>query len=82
MSLCLPKLHEVESRPDPKEILAEVLLLAAEATGRRRKDFQKRYSNHRRQLLERLDPKGPVGQLKSWQALVADIDVIAARWQR
>lgn len=81
MDLCLPKPHEVESRSNPKKILAEVLLLAGDATGRRRKDFEKRFFNHRRQLLERLDPHGSICQLQSWQALVADIDVIATRWQ-
>jgi hypothetical protein len=81
MDLCLPKTHEVESRTNPKKLLADMLLLAANATGRRRKDFEKRFSSHRRQLLERLDPRGPVRQLDSWQALVADIDAIVAKWR-
>jgi hypothetical protein len=79
--LCLPKPHEVESRSNPKKILADILLLAADASGRRRKDFEKRFFSHRRQLLERLDPHGPIVQLSSWQALVADIDATAAHWQ-
>jgi hypothetical protein len=79
--LCLPKPHEVESRSNPKKVLGEALLLAADATGRRRKDFEKRFFNHRRQLLERLDAKGPIIELGSWQALVRDIDSIVARWR-
>ncbi|HWE91972.1 MAG TPA: hypothetical protein VG317_21090 [Pseudonocardiaceae bacterium] len=82
IDLCLPKPHEVESRSNPKKILSDILLLAADATGRRRKDFEKRFSNHRKQLLERLDPHGPIAKLRSWQALIADIDATATKWRR
>ncbi len=81
MDLDLPKPHEVESRSDPKKILADILLMAADVTGRRRKDFERRFSNHRRQLLERLDPDGPIVRLRSWQALIADIDATVTGWR-
>jgi Domain of unknown function (DUF4276) len=61
--LGLPKLHEIEATADPKELLRQCLLTAAEATGRRREAVAKRFNQHRRQLLERLDRSGPVARL-------------------
>jgi len=74
LPLGLPKTHEVESRADPKAILADCILRASELTGRRRERLSKRFSDNRRQLLERLDHLGPVASLASWQALVDDVD--------
>lgn len=79
--LSLPRRHEVESKPDPKEILRECLLTAADVTGRRREAAAKRFNQHRRQLLERLDPTGPVTELDSWRHLVSDVDEVVKRWQ-
>lgn len=78
--LDLPKLHEVERHPDPKALLRKCLLDAAEVTGRRRDRMAARFSQHRAQLLERLDRKGPVIQLSSWKELVADIDAVVDLW--
>lgn len=77
--LSLPKLHEVERLADPKARLRESLLAAADVRGRRRSRLDRRFDNHRRQLLERLDPIGPVTQLSSWVALVADVDDATAQ---
>ncbi|MCK2242866.1 MULTISPECIES: DUF4276 family protein [unclassified Crossiella] len=82
MDLGLPKIHEVESKADPKKILSECLVRAADATGRRRKTVVDRFSNHRRQLLERLDPNGAVTRLVSWQSLLNDIESTVDRWLR
>ncbi|PZG16433.1 hypothetical protein C1I95_17670 [Micromonospora craterilacus] len=79
--LNLPRLHEVESRADPKSILRSCLLTASEESGRRRDSVAKRFNEHRRQLLERLDPNGPVLRLESWGNLVADIDDVVKRWR-
>jgi hypothetical protein len=81
MDLGLPKAHEVESRADPKKILSDCLVRAADATGRRRRTVEERFSNHRRQLLERLDPFGPVTRLSSWQTLLQDIDDTVEGWR-
>ena len=78
--LGLPKLHEVESQADPKRMLADCLLRAADVSGRRRERVVRRFSQHRKQLLERLDPHGPVRELSSWKRLVADIDEVAVSW--
>ncbi|QGN47556.1 DUF4276 family protein [Micromonospora sp. WMMD558] len=79
--LSLPRQHEVESKHDPKDILRECLLAAADVTGRRRDTVAKRFNQHRRQLLERLDPTGPVAELDSWRQLVSDVDDVVKRWR-
>lgn len=78
--LNLPKVHEVESAADPKSLLSECLLKAADATGRRHERAAKRFFQHRRQLLERLDRHGPVSRLSSWQQLQTDIDMAIKTW--
>jgi hypothetical protein len=72
--LSLPKTHEAERVADPKALLRECLLQAASARGRRRQTVASRFSQHRAQLLQRLDINGPVTQLTSWKMLIADID--------
>ncbi|WFE67159.1 DUF4276 family protein [Micromonospora sp. WMMD714] len=81
MGLTLPKRHEVEALADPKEMLRTCLLAASGETGRRREAVRKRFNQHRRQLLQLLDPSGPVARLDSWKRLREDIDRIAARWE-
>ncbi|MFI5935045.1 hypothetical protein [Actinoplanes sp. NPDC051494] len=72
--LHLPGRREVEARADPKQILQAALLNAAEAKGRRHERERKRFFEHRRLLLERLDCNGPVTRLSGWQQMVADVD--------
>jgi hypothetical protein len=76
--LRLPKAHEVESVADPKQLLRECLLTAAEASGRRRERVAQRFEQNRRQLLENLDRSGPVGQLRSWKQMVSDVQQAAS----
>lgn len=71
--LPLPPVHAIESHPDPKALLREVLLLASGATGRRREQLTRRFPQLRRQLLDRLDVDGPVTRLPSWSRLADDI---------
>ncbi|BCB82630.1 hypothetical protein Pflav_090400 [Phytohabitans flavus] len=78
--LGLPKAHQVESIADPKELLDQCLLTAANVTGRRRDSLRKRFPQNRRQLLERLDRNGPITQLASWKLLLSDIESVTARW--
>jgi hypothetical protein len=80
MDLELPKVHEVETVADPKHRLRACLLKAADVSGRRRESAAKRFPQHRRQLLERLDPTGAVTRLESWGRLVADIDGVVKGW--
>lgn len=73
-ALALPKSHQAERIADPKATLRRALIEAASVTGRRRDRLDKRFSENRRQLLERLDPRGPVAGLSSWRDLVAAVD--------
>ena len=78
--LPLPKRKEAERVADPKALLAECLLTAANVTGRKRDRLAKRFGQSRRQLLERLDPDGPVVELQSWKHLVAVVAKVASAW--
>ncbi|MDP9841929.1 DUF4276 family protein [Streptosporangium lutulentum] len=79
--LRLPKAHEIENVADPKHVLKECLVNAADVSGRRHDRITKRFFQHRRQLLERLDCTGPVSGLPSWKRLVADIDAVVEQWK-
>lgn len=79
--LTLPKRHELERAADPKEVLRDCLLDAASVTGRRRTQLIKRFPQHRRQLLERLDPDGPVADLSSWDELTQSVDAVVDEWR-
>jgi hypothetical protein len=70
--LDLPSPARVESLADPKQKLAEVLLVASEATGRRRAGIRRDFGRHRALLLQRLDPGGPVSELVAWRRLRDD----------
>jgi hypothetical protein len=74
--LNLPTVREAERVADPKALLFEVIMRAANVTGRRRERTARRFNQNRRQLLERLDRAGPVCSLKSWQAMVDRIDEV------
>ena len=71
--LRVPAPRSAEQIADPKQLLKELLVTASELTGRRRKMFQAQFPNHRRLILERTDPRGPVGQLPSWQFFERDL---------
>ncbi|MDE3721085.1 hypothetical protein PWG71_06770 [Nocardiopsis sp. N85] len=72
--LNIPPLHKIESVPDPKAELKRVLADASELSGRKLKQFNLRFSENRRQLLQRLDPSGPVSRLSSWKDFVTDME--------
>jgi hypothetical protein len=73
-ALNLPGLGSLERVADPKGLLKDVLARASGASGRRLDRFHKRFSQHRRHLLERLDPTGPVAGLPSWQHFVTGVE--------
>ncbi|WP_248783832.1 hypothetical protein [Actinoalloteichus caeruleus] len=78
----LPPPGEVERIGNPKERLQRCLLEAAAATGRRRREVRQRFNSHRRELLNGLDPAGPVSRLRGWREMVDEIDKVAARLGR
>ncbi|MGL5857367.1 MAG: hypothetical protein ACRC35_02990, partial [Angustibacter sp.] len=73
-TLDLPGPREVERCADPKRVLREAISQAANVTGRRRERLGRRFTLHRRQLLQELDIHGPVSQLDAWQHLVHSVD--------
>jgi hypothetical protein len=77
--LDLPKIKHIETTSSPKEILDAALLAASETKGRRLQQEQRRLSDRKRTLLERLDPAGPIQQLSAWQCLLADITEFVER---
>ena len=78
-ALGLPHVRRIEAIPDPKAELKQVLSKASELTGRKLDRFNRRFSENRRQLLQRLDADGPVSRLPSWQAFVGDVEAGLAR---
>ncbi|MFI7538434.1 hypothetical protein [Streptosporangium sp. NPDC049376] len=73
MDLGLPKPASVERIPDPKAMLVEKLALASGLSGRRLDKFKKRFPEHRRQLLDRIDPLGPICEVSSWRSFNEDL---------
>ncbi|MEU3453621.1 hypothetical protein ABZ671_08460 [Micromonospora sp. NPDC006766] len=41
---------------------------------------RKRFDQHRRQLLESLDPSGPVCRLSSWNLLMNEVEQVVKGW--
>lgn len=74
MSLDLPQPAQVEKVPDPKQKLKDVMGVASGLSGRKLKGFHARFPQHRRQLLERLDPDGNVAVVPSWKCFVGDLE--------
>lgn len=73
MSLDLPNGSAAERIADPKKLLQQTLATASGVSGRRLATFRGRFPRHRHKLLEALDPHGPVSELPSWQAFMADL---------
>jgi hypothetical protein len=78
VNLDLPKIKNLESVRDPKKTLQEVLLLASQETGRRRHKRATKFSAHRRNLLDQLNPE-TLAEVPSWQHTLESIDRYIAR---
>ncbi len=77
--LGIPPVSQIERKPDPKALLNSALIAASGLSGRELEHFKKRFGEHRRLLLQRLDLNGPVRQLRAWQALESEIDGLAKK---
>jgi len=73
--LNLPKPKQVESLADPKSLLRETLALASGLSGRRLQQFNNRFSQHRAQLLERINPDGQIRDVPSWRDFNTDLAI-------
>lgn len=82
--LNLPRIAGVETLADPKERLRDVLLVAGQPRGRRRREqFGRDFGRHRALLLQRLDLQGPINDLEAWRRLKGDIaDALAGLPER
>lgn len=74
--LRIPSPRHVEQVADPKALLRETLVAASETSGRRLKTFRQRFTQQRQQLLERVDPSGPVSDVPSWRRFVDDVAAV------
>ncbi|MCG8925544.1 DUF4276 family protein [Lentzea sp. CC55] len=72
--LDLPHPSRIETVPDPKKLLKEKLAIASGLSGRKLSKFNDRFSQHRRQLLERLDPTGSVCSVPSWNRFISELE--------
>ena len=75
VSLNLPRPKQVESVADPKSVLRQTLALASGLSGRRLQQFNNRFPQHRAQLLERINPDGPIRDVPSWRDFNTDLAV-------
>ncbi len=71
MNLVLPTTKRLESLPDPKQILRELLEKASGLNRRRLKRF--RWSQARQRLAELIDDYSPLEQLLAFRSLKSDL---------
>jgi hypothetical protein len=76
VTLRLPKLQEIESLPDPKSLLRELLRKASELTGRRLKKFSASANAHR--VAELVDDWQPLRKLSAFVEFEGELDQILA----
>jgi hypothetical protein len=72
--LDLPALSKVETLPNPKEVLNQAILTAAELTPRRRKGF--RSSQYAGLITQYIEDFSPLRSLPAFQALEAEIKAL------
>lgn len=75
MRLDTPSASTVEAIADAKGRLKSTLAAASGLTGKRLSDFQKRFPDHRRQLLSGLDRSQDIRLVPSFESLVQDVSV-------
>ena len=80
IGLDLPPIANLERIPDPKKVLSDLLILAAEKTGRRKAQFERDISVRRQRVAELIRDFSPLHQLPAFQAL--DMDLKAAITKR
>lgn len=70
----LPRVNELESLPDPKRVLYDLLLQSSELTGRRRKTFRTPQRIHR--ISEFVNDFTPLRRLDAFSALEQDVQAL------
>jgi hypothetical protein len=74
VKLKLPKMKALESLPDPKKILRDVLVQATELQGRHRRKFDVSHSVQR--VASSICDFGPLLQLRAFQKLKSDLEAV------
>jgi hypothetical protein len=74
-SLALPRIRDIESIPDPKEVLYGLLRHASGLSGRRLKGFRASPAIHR--IAEIIDDFAPLCELSAFQEMCAEIQETA-----
>ncbi len=74
VALNLPSVRNVESLPDPKEVLFEALLTATEMTGRRRKQRKRQLPLMRARVAELIDDFEPLRGVSAFDHFIAELD--------
>ncbi len=76
VALNLPSVRNVESLPDPKEILFGALLAATELTGRRRKRRKRQLPWMRARVAELIDDFDPLRGVPAFDHFIAELDEV------
>jgi hypothetical protein len=71
VKLSIPPLSSLEDKPDPKQLLHELLITASELSGRRRKSFNPRDKVQR--VAQYLEDFSPLRQLSAFRDLEAEV---------
>ena len=76
--LGLPALSQLESRPDPKKLLRDLLVAASEKTGRRLDPFKRDLNYRVQRVADYIDDFAPLRQLSAFRALEEDTRIALA----
>ena len=76
VSLDLPRLHQLEQLPDPKQLLHDLLRRASGLHGRRLSSFNRRLHSHR--VADWISDFSPLYRLSAFQRLAADLAQVVA----
>jgi len=79
--LALPRLREVESIPDPKQTLSDLLVLASEKAGRRLDHFRRDISHRRLRVASLITDFSPLQQLSAFQEFLFATGQVLTEWQ-
>ena len=78
--LDLPSLDQLESLPNPKDRLHQILCEASELPGRRLKKFRARLTQHVYRIVEYIDDFSELRKLEAFRALEHDIKQLIHEW--
>lgn len=77
--LNMPALNGIENMADPKDALYELIRVASETTGRRRKKLNHSLARRRSNLVRAIDIDGHIGALSSWRTFVNELNTAVGK---